>query len=60
MLSTEFTNELGALVRSLEAQIRFHPELKTSDEHDIIDDLDQAIVALIAVRMKLRRSFLEK
>jgi hypothetical protein len=56
MLSHEFTNELGALVRSLESQIRQHPELRSSDEHDVIDDLDRAIVSLIAVRMKLKAS----
>ena len=56
MLSNEFITELGAFVRSLEAQIRQHPELRASDERDVLDDLDRAIVSLIAVRMKLRRS----
>lgn len=56
MLSHEFITELGAFIRSLESQIRQHPELRSSDEHDVTDDLDQAIVALIAVRMKLLRS----
>jgi hypothetical protein len=56
MLSNEFITELGAFIRSLEAQIRQHPELRSSDKHDVIDDLDQAIVSLIAVRMKLKRS----
>ena len=56
MLSTEFTTELGAFIRALEAQIRQHPELRASDERDVIDHLDQAIIALVAVRMKLKRS----
>lgn len=56
MLSNEFITELGAFVRQLEAQIRQHPELRASDERDVLDDLDRAIVSLIAVRMKLRRS----
>lgn len=56
MLSSEFTAELGAFIRSLESQIRQHPELRSSDKHDVIDDLDRAIVSLIAVRMKLKAS----
>lgn len=56
MLSHEFMTELGAFVRALEAQVRSHPELRASDERDVIDDLDRAIVSLIAVRMKLNRS----
>lgn len=60
MLSTEFIAELGGFIRSLEAQIRLHPELRTSDKEDVLDDLDQAIVSLIAVRMKLFRSLSQK
>jgi hypothetical protein len=56
MLSNELTTELAALIRSLEAQVRQHPNLRASDEHDVIENIDQAIVALIAVRMKLRTS----
>lgn len=56
MLSHEFITELGAFVRQLEAQIRKHPDLRASDEKDVLDHLDQAIVSLIAVRMKLKRS----
>jgi hypothetical protein len=56
MYSHEFMAELGAFIRALESQIRQHPELKSSDKHDVMDDLDQAIVSLIAVRMKLFRS----
>lgn len=56
MLSHEFTQELGAFIRGLESQIRQHPELRTSDERDVLDGLDQAIVSLIAVRMKIKAS----
>lgn len=56
MLSHEFAVELGAFVRSLEAQIRQHPELRAAAEQDVVDLLDQAIVSLIAVRMKIKRS----
>jgi hypothetical protein len=56
MLSSEFMAELGAFIRQLEAQIRQHPELRAADEKDVIDNLDQAIICLIAVRMKLFRS----
>jgi hypothetical protein len=56
MLSHEFIAELGAFIRQLEAQIRKHPELRSSDEGNALDDLDRAIVSLIAVRMKLKRS----
>lgn len=60
MLSHEFTQELGAFIRGLEAQIRQHPELRASDERDVIDHLDQAIVSLIAVRMKVKASLEQK
>lgn len=60
MYSHEFIAELGGFIRSLEAQIRMHPELRSSDKEDVLDDLDQAIVALIAVRMKLFRSLSQK
>lgn len=56
MYSREFMSELGAFIRSLEAQIRQHPELVHSDEKDVIEDLDRAIIALIATRMKVWRS----
>lgn len=56
MLSTEFITELGAFIRSLESEIRQQPELRSSDEQDVIGNLDRAIVSLIAVRMKLKRS----
>ena len=56
MLSPEFMAELGAFIRQLEQQIRKHPELRVSDEGDVLEHLDQAIVALIAVRMKLKAS----
>ena len=56
MLSNELANELASLIRSLEAQIRQHPNLRASDEQDVIEHIDQAIVALVAVRMKLRTS----
>lgn len=56
MYSHEFIAELGGFIRSLEAQIRQHPELRVSDAPDAIEELDRAIVALIAVRMKLYRS----
>lgn len=56
MHSYEFTQELGAFIRALESQIRQWPELRMSDEKDVIDHLDQAIISLIAVRMKVKAS----
>lgn len=56
MYSHEFIAELGGFIRGLETQIRVHPELRSSDKEDVLEDLDQAIVALVAVRMKLARS----
>ena len=60
MLSNELAQELGALIRSLEGQVRQHPNLRASDEQDVIEHIDQAIVALVAVRMKLRTALTEK
>lgn len=54
MLSSDFNNELGALLRSLESQIRRHPSIIHSDNEDVLDHLRDAIVALTAVYLSLR------
>lgn len=56
MLSNEFITELGAFIRQLESEIRTHPELRSADAIDVIGNLDRAIISLVAVRMKLKRS----
>jgi hypothetical protein len=54
MLSSEFGPEMGALLRSLEARIRSHPNLMYGDSDDALDHLRDAIVALTAVYLSLR------
>jgi hypothetical protein len=60
VLSNELTTELAALIRSLESQVRAHPNLRSSDETDVLEHIDQAIVALVVVRMKLRAALQQK
>lgn len=55
MLSSDFSNELGALLRSLEAQVRFHPEVMHEEYLDTLDHIDRAIVSLVAIRIRMKR-----
>lgn len=55
MLSSEFNQELGAIVRRLEAQVRQHPELTAqADQDDVLEKIEQAIVALVAWHIRIR------
>jgi hypothetical protein len=54
MLSSEFSQELAAMIRSMQDRIRLEPDLKDTDEgYDPRDDLDRAIIRLIALRLSL-------
>lgn len=55
MLSSEFNAELGTIIRSLEAQVRQHPQLMhQADERDVLEHIEQAIVSLVAWHIKIR------
>ena len=51
MLTSEFNQELGALIRRLEAQIRTNPGLRHDD--DPLTRIEQAIVTLCAMHIAL-------
>lgn len=51
ILSSEFNQELGALIRRLEAQIRNNPALRHED--DALTRIEQAIVTLCAMHIAL-------
>lgn len=51
MLTNEFNQELGALIRRLEAQIRNNPGLRHED--DPLTRIEQAIVTLCAMHIAL-------
>lgn len=53
MLSSELSQEIGALIRGLSQRIRLDPELQIDDIDDVQRRLDEAIVALCAIRIKL-------
>lgn len=55
MLSSEFSAEMGALIRSLETKIRLEPELAQADERDALDQLERAIVALVGVYLSIKQ-----
>lgn len=54
MLSSEFNQEIGALLRAIEARTRQHPNLIHADEREALDRLKDAIIALVAVYISLR------
>ena len=54
VLTTEFSHEMGALLRSLESKLRFEPELRGSDAGDVLDNIERAIIGLVALHLKVR------
>lgn len=58
MLSSEFSNEMGALIRSLESKVRQEPGLMTTGNSQAFttDHLERAIISLIAVYLDLKRA----
>lgn len=55
MLSSEFSQEVGGLVRSLEQRIRVSPNLQHEDLREVSVKLDELIVVLCALRIQLGR-----
>lgn len=60
MLSSEFNAEMGAMIRSLESQVRAHPELLNSDEHDVLYALDRLLVTIVSCRILMQERILDK
>ena len=63
MLTSEFNNELGALIRSLEQKVRTEPELSSRGVKglalpptDALAHIERAIVSLVALHISLRKS----
>lgn len=56
MLSSEFNQEMGALVRRLGNRIMLEPGLKESDERDLLEHVEDAIVVLSALYISLSRA----
>lgn len=57
MLTPDFNNEIGTLIRSLQQRVLMEPVLMrpqyTGEERDAIERVDQAIITLIAIRIHL-------
>lgn len=54
MLSSEFSQEMGALLRSLADRVRQEPDLKDSTDVNVaLSELDRAIVRLVSLRLHL-------
>jgi hypothetical protein len=54
MLASEFNQELGALIRRLERRVREDPQLVHPMSEDAERHLENAIVALVALYLKLK------
>jgi len=55
MLSSEFSQEVGALVRRLEGRIRNEPSLQNESVMSAQEAIERAIVVLCAEWMELER-----
>lgn len=55
MLSSEFTPEMGALIRRLETRIRNQPNLRHEDVPAALASIEESIVILCALHMKLTK-----
>lgn len=56
MLSSEFNQEMGALIRSLERRVRNDPALLHDDGAlNALGHIEDAIVALVVLHMKLQK-----
>jgi hypothetical protein len=56
MLSSEFSTEMGSLLRSLEQKVRLDPEVRHGDEKDALDNIERAIITLVNLHIQLRAS----
>lgn len=52
MLNSEFTQEMGALLRRLQEKVRTQPTVRSDDPKDRIE---QAIIALVAIRLDMEK-----
>ena len=55
MLSSEFNNEMGALLRSLERRVSTEVSTRHGDMTDALDHIERAIITLVALHIQLRR-----
>jgi hypothetical protein len=53
MLSSEFLQEMGALLRSLEQKVRTEPDVRSADP---ADQIERAIIALVQIRLEMKSS----
>jgi hypothetical protein len=60
MLSSEFNNEMGALIRRLGNRIMLEPGLKEEDERDLLQHIEDAIVVLSGLYISLSKKKAEK
>lgn len=55
MLTSEFQQELGALIRSLEGRIRIEPDLQNADNLTL-DHIERAIITLAGLHIGIRKA----
>lgn len=52
MLSSEFIQEMGTLIRSLEQKVRTEPDVRNAAP---ADQVERAIIALVQLRLEMKR-----
>lgn len=55
MLSSEFNDEMGALVRSLQGKVIQEPKVQYATEREVLDHIERAIVGLVGLHIQIRR-----
>lgn len=55
MLSSEFTPEMGTLIRRLETRVRNQPNLRNEDQREALARIEESIVILCALHIQLTR-----
>lgn len=55
MLASEFNPEMGSLIRSLEKRVLNNPTLRHQDLVNALDHIEEAIVILVALHIKMRQ-----
>lgn len=59
MLSSEFNQEVGALIRSLERRVRNDQTLLLADGEDLLHEIEDALVVLCVLYFKLKAAGVE-
>lgn len=54
MLSSEFNNEMGSLLRSLAQRVATEPAVRHGETRDALEHIERAIITLVNLHIQLR------